>query len=105
MNLFNYNWVFSQEIISAIITIIIIIITPCLKPNFQHNINDSNQEYSSDEKCLTHVYTHTAAACSSESDVLRKFTGGVESQVKLLEWWGGGLAQCLGKEAMYSHRF
>ena len=85
MNLFNYNQVFSQEIISAITTIIITIITPCLKPNFQHNINDSNQEYSSDEKRLTHVYTHTAAACSSESDVLRKFTGGVKSPVTLLE--------------------
>ena len=83
MNLFNYNWVFSQEIISAITTIIIIIITPCLKPNFQHNI--SNQEYSSDEKRLTHARTHTAAACSSECDVLRKFTGGVESPVTLLE--------------------
>ena len=85
MNLFNYNWVFSQEIISAITTIIIIIITPCLKPNFQHNINDSNQEYSSDEKRLTHVYTHTPAACSGESDIRRKFTGGVKSPVTLLE--------------------
>ena len=85
MNLFNYNWVFSQEIISAITTIIIIIITPCLKPNFQHNINNSNQEYSSDEKRLTHVYTHTAAAYSSEKDVLRKFMGGVKSPVTLLE--------------------
>ena len=45
-----------------------------------------------------HIHTQLQPA-------VRKFTGGGEAQVTLLEKWGGGLTQCLGKEAMYSHRF